>query len=105
MTALTTSLYIIAYAGLFAAWWIAHRENKKQAKSYRELQERNISFALLCATTDPAAIEYVIRTDSGMPVVCKLSYGHLCTIKKIQDEDFDFAMREAEELLEILNSK
>lgn len=105
-------LGIIAFAGVVCAAWLSARENNRLKEQLDELQDENDRLhtafdALngLCNENDPAEFRYSIDGYLNFRAVVKRKGGLWCIIKFFNDADEDFNQREAEELLEILNSK
>ena len=103
----TIALAIAAYS-----LWLATTHNRKLRERIEDLQTENEQMFKvyedlnnLCYTSNPKEFKFEIMSFSGRCAVCKRKNGVVCLIKTFTDEDSDFNKREAEELLEILNSK
>lgn len=89
------------------AWIIAERRNRKLARKIKKQEEIIERYIKADDDTEPTYV--VATTMDGRFGVCRNStidgFLHITVIKIFTDPDQDFNRREAEELVEILNSK
>lgn len=118
MTHLTIDLIAFAVSAfaLILAVVVNRRLIKRNKELIKQIEHRDSLLASnkrttqillnLCTETHPDSIEYTIEECKyGYVNVCKRVGGVSGVIKCFADSDEDFNQREAEELLEILNSK
>lgn len=113
-------LSLIAFAGASYSMWLAVSQNKKLLNEIQKLlnenqylAERNkekqsaiVSLINLCAECNPDNITYTAEDSFfGFVKVLKKVGSEWCIVKIFHDSDHDFNLREAQELVETLNSK
>lgn len=106
-------LSLIAFAGASYSMWLAVSQNKKLLNENQYLAERNkeqqseiARLMNVCVECNPDNITYTAEDSlfGFVQVLKKVSCGW-CTVKIFHDSDHDFNLREAQELVETLNSK
>lgn len=106
-------LSLIGFAGASYSLWLAVSQNKKLLNESQYLAERNkekqsaiVRLINLCAECNPDNITYTAEDSFfGFVKVLKKVDSEWCIVKIFHDSDHDFNLREAQELVETLNSK
>ena len=107
--------FLISLAALalsIYAWRLAVKQKKKAAAtitslrdSVSRLNKELYGYRLLCNGSLSGLFQYTIRKYTASVAVCKERDGDCCIIKYFADDDRDYNIRCAEELLEKLREE